>query len=205
MPLLYHNNNSISNVTSFPQVPSGSLTLLSTATASASSSISFTSNIDSTYDIYQFEFINIHPATDAVYFQFNLSTDGGSNYNVTKTTTSFEAYHNESDSATNLRYATANDLAQSTSDQRLIDVIPTGAGEDDRCASGYLHLFNPSSTTYVKHFIASVQANVAGTSNYSWISNTAGYGNTTSAVNAIIFRASSGNIDAGTIKMYGIK
>jgi hypothetical protein len=205
MPLLYHNNNSISNITSFPQIPSGSLTLLSTATASASSSISFTSNIDSTYDIYQFEFINIHPATDAVYFQFNLSTDGGSNYNVTKTTTSFEAYHNESDSATNLRYATANDLAQSTSDQRLIDVIPTGAGEDDRCASGYLHLFNPSSTTYVKHFIASVQANVAGTSNYSWISNTAGYGNTTSAVNAIIFRASSGNIDAGTIKMYGIK
>jgi hypothetical protein len=205
MPLLYHNNNSISNITSFAQVPIGSLTLLSTATASASSSISFTSNIDSTYDIYQFEFINIHPATDAVYFQFNLSTDGGSNYNVTKTTTSFEAYHNESDSATNLRYATANDLAQSTSDQRLIDVIPTGAGEDDRCASGYLHLFNPSSTTYVKHFIASVQANVAGTSNYSWISNTAGYGNTTSAVNAIIFRASSGNIDAGTIKMYGIK
>jgi hypothetical protein len=131
MPLLYHNNNSISNITSFPQIPSGSLTLLSTATASASSSISFTSNIDSTYDIYQFEFINIHPATDAVYFQFNLSTDGGSNYNVTKTTTSFEAYHNESDSATNLRYATANDLAQSTSDQRLIDVIPTGAGEDD--------------------------------------------------------------------------
>jgi hypothetical protein len=205
MPLLYHNNNSISNITSFAQVPTGSLTLLSTATASTSSSISFTSGIDSTYDIYQFEFINIHPATDAVYFQFNLSTDNGSNYNVTKTTTSFEAYHNESDSATNLRYATANDLAQSTSDQRLIDVIPTGAGEDDRCASGYLHLFNPSSTTYVKHFIASVQANVAGTSNYSWISNTAGYGNTTSAVNAIIFRASSGNIDAGTIKMYGIK
>jgi hypothetical protein len=205
MPLLYHNNNSISNITSFAQVPTGSLTLLSTATASGSSSISFTSGIDSTYDIYQFEFINIHPATDAVYFQFNLSTDNGSNYNVTKTTTSFEAYHNESDSATNLRYATANDLAQSTSDQRLIDVIPTGAGEDDRCASGYLHLFNPSSTTYVKHFIASVQANVAGTSNYSWISNTAGYGNTTSAVNAIIFRASSGNIDAGTIKMYGIK
>jgi hypothetical protein len=205
MPLLYHNNNSISNVTSFPQVPSGSPILLSTATASGSSSISFTSGIDSTYDVYKFEFINIHPATDAVYFQFNLSTDGGSNYNVTKTTTSFEAYHNESDSATNLRYATANDLAQSTSDQRLIDVIPTGAGEDDRCASGYLHLFNPSSTTYVKHFIASVQANVAGTSNYSWISNTAGYGNTTSAVNAIIFRASSGNIDAGTIKMYGIK
>jgi hypothetical protein len=205
MPLLYHNNNSISNVTSFPQVPSGSPILLSTATASGSSSISFTSGIDSTYDVYKFEFINIHPATDAVYFQFNLSTDGGSNYNVTKTTTSFEAYHNESDSATNLRYATANDLAQSTSDQRLIDVIPTGAGEDDRCASGYLHLFNPSSTTYVKHFIASVQANVAGTSNYSWISKTAGYGNTTSAVNAIIFRASSGNIDAGTIKMYGIK
>ena len=183
----------------------GSQILISEATASASSSISFTSGIDSTYDIYKFEFINIHPATDAVYFQFNLSTDGGSNYNVTKTTTSFEAYHNESDSATNLRYATANDLAQSTSDQRLTDLIPTGAGEDDMCASGYLHLFNPASSVYVKNFIASVQANIAGGSNYSWISHTAGYGNTTSAVNAIIFRTSSGNIDAGTIKMYGIK
>ena len=186
-------------------VPTGSLILLSTQTASASASISFTSGIDSTYDSYVFKFINIHPATDAVYFQFNLSTDGGSNYNVTKTTASFEAYHNESDSATNLRYATANDLAQSTSDQRLTDLIPTGAGEDDRCASGYLHLFNPSSTSYVKHFIASVQANIAGASNYSWISKTAGYGNTASAVNAIIFRASSGNLDDGIIKMYGVK
>jgi hypothetical protein len=206
MALISVSNNALQNITVVPaSVPSGALVLLSTQTASSSASLSFTSGIDSTYDSYVFKFINIHPATDAVYFQFNLSTDGGSNYNVTKTTTSFEAYHNESDSATNLRYATANDLAQSTSDQRLIDVIPTGAGEDDRCASGYLHLFNPSSTTYVKHFIASVQANVAGTSNYSWISNTAGYGNTTSAVNAIIFRASSGNLDDGIIKMYGVK
>ena len=206
MALISVSNNALQNITAVPaSVPSGALVLLSTQTASSSASLSFTSGIDSTYDSYVFKFINIHPATDAVYFQFNLSTDGGSNYNVTKTTTSFEAYHNESDSATNLRYATANDLAQSTSDQRLIDVIPTGAGEDDRCASGYLHLFNPSSTTYVKHFIASVQANVAGTSNYSWISNTAGYGNTTSAVNAIIFRASSGNLDDGIIKMYGVK
>ena len=200
------NNTSVSSVTALPSgADTGDLVLISSQTASASASIDFTSGLDSTYDSYVFKFINIHPATDDVYFQFNLSTDGGSNYNVTKTTTSFEAYHNESDSATNLRYATANDLGQSTSDQRLIDLIPTGSGEDDMCASGYLQLFNPSSTTYVKHFIASVQANVAGSSNYSWISHTAGYGNTTSAVNAIIFRTSSGNIDAGTISLYGVK
>jgi hypothetical protein len=117
MPLLKHNNNSISNVTSFALVPSGSPVLLATSTASASASISFTTGIDSTYDIYKFEFINIHPATDGVDFQFNLSTDGGSNYNVTKTTTAFEAYHNEAGTSTNLTYNTARDLAQSTSNQ----------------------------------------------------------------------------------------
>jgi hypothetical protein len=92
MAILKHNNNSISNVTSFALVPSGSPVLLATSTASGSASISFTTGIDSTYDIYKFEFINIHPATDAVSFQFNLSTDSGSNYNVTKTTTFLDAY-----------------------------------------------------------------------------------------------------------------
>ena len=206
------NNTSVSGITALPGAITGlgSLVLIKEITASSSASIEFINGtngvvLDSTYDSYVFSFIDIHPATDDVYFQFNLSTDGGSNYNVTKTTTSFEAYHNESDSATNLRYATANDLAQSTSDQRLIDLIPTGAGEDDMCASGNLQLFNPSSTVFVKHFLSSVQANVAGSSNYSWISHNAGYANTTSAINAVRFQMNSGNIDDGTIKLYGVK
>jgi len=199
MPLLYHNNNSISNVTSFAQVPSGSPVLLSTATASASSSIEFTSGIDSTYDVYYFEFINIHPQTDNIVFKFNLSTDGGSNYNVTKTTTAFNALHLESGSFSELVYDTGQDLAQSTADQSLC----LSGADADQAISGSLFLYNPSSTTFVKHF-TSTSSSVAqqdGEFNYF----IAGYGNTTSAINAIKFVMSSGNIDAGTIKMYGIK
>jgi len=200
MPLLYHNNNSISNVTSFSQVPSGSPVLLSTATASASSSISFTSGIDSTYDIYQFEFINIHPSVDSANFNFNLSTDNGSNYNVTKTTTFVQAYHAESDSGAGVIYDAGKDLSQSTADQ----IIDYGlAIDNDANSSGTFHLFNPSSSVYVKHFMSRCSDNNG--SDFAISSIVAGYGNTTSPVNAIIFRMSSGNIDAGTIKMYGIK
>ena len=200
MAILKHNNNSISNVTSFALVPSGSLTLLSTATASASSSISFTSGIDSTYDIYQFEFINIHPATNDVQFEFNFSTDGGSNYNVTKTTTYFNAYHNEGDTATSLAYDGSYDIAQGTGFQTL----SLGQGNDtDESTSGTLQLFNPSNTTYVKHFISNT--NNYQHNNYTINNYSAGYGNTTSAVNAIRFQFSSGNIDDGIIKMYGVK
>ena len=200
MAILKHNNNSISNVTSFALVPSGSPVLLATSTASGSASISFTTGIDSTYDIYKFEFINIHPATDNVIFQFNMSTDGGSNYNVTKTTTYFTAYHAESGAGGVLNYDSSSDLAQSTAFQTL--VYSLGNDADQNCA-GSLQLFNPSSTTYVKHFIARVN-------NYYYIdymqdNSIAGYANTTSAINAIRFQMSSGNIDAGTIKLYGIK
>ena len=200
MPLLYHNNNSISNVTSFAQVPSGNPVLLSTATASASSSISFTSGIDSTYDVYKFEFINIHPSNDVAEFRFQGSTDGGSSYGVTITSTAILSQHDEADTTTSLAYNASKDLAQSTGDQVLINEIGNGADEN---GSGNLYLFNPSSTTYVKHWLSR-------TSNYQgddYIQDRyfAGYFNTTSAINAIIFRMNTGNIDAGTIKMYGIK
>ena len=178
----------------------GSQILLSTATASSSASIEFTSGIDSTYDIYQFEFINIHPSTDGAEFQFNLSTDGGSNYNVTKTTTTPLAQHSEDNATTSLEYNSSRDLAQSTSDQ--IIGVAVGSDNDQNC-SGTLHLFNPSSTTFVKHFISRVNSSTS--SNRTLDSFFAGYGNTTSAVNAVIFRMTSGNIDAGTIKMYWIK
>ena len=198
MPLLYHNNNSISNVTSFAQVPSVSPVLLSTVTASASSSISFTSGIDSTYDVYQFEFINMHPATNNVEFEFNMSTDSGSSYNVTKTTTVIDVYHAESDAFSGLDYGTDDDLAQSTGFQTITKNI---SNDNDGSFSGTLTLFNPSSTTYVKHFISNTNKMETGvTANFI----VAGYGNTTSAVNAIQFKMNSGNIDAGKILMFGI-
>ena len=178
----------------------GGLILLSEQTASSSASIEFTSGIDSTYDIYQFEFINIHPATIRAKFQFNLSTDGGSTYAVTKTTTFFNSEHNEGGSSADLTYRTAEDLAQSTSNQNLVRDM---GNADDESSSGTLTLFNPSSTTYVKHFIST--SNTYFYSGYTMNNFVAGYGNTTSAINAVKFVMSSGNIDAGTIKMYWIK
>ena len=200
MALIKHGNNALSNVTAFPSaVPTGKPVLLSTATASASSSIEFTSGIDSTYDIYQFELINCHASTDNSKLFINGSTDGGSNYNVTKTSTAFVTDHNESDTSTQLAYNTSFDLAQSTADQRL------GASfgiDNDQSMCATMYLFSPSSTTYVKHFIATSQnyTNNDFSQNYF----VAGYMNTTSSVNAIKFVMDSGNIDAGTIKLYGI-
>ena len=200
MALNFANNNSLSAITTQPSgLSGGALNLISTQTASSSATISFTSGIDSTYDEYVFKFYNIHPATNGASFRMNFSTDSGSNYNVTKTTTSFEAYHNEADNDVELRYDSAYDLAQSTAFQNLADELQN---DNDANASGTLHLFNPSSTTFVKHFISNFQA--MRNPSYSWNYYKAGYGNTTSAVDAIQFKMSSGNIDSGVIKLYGI-
>ena len=196
--LVKHNNNSISSITTPGQLAQGKMTLISEQTASGSASISFTSGIDSTYPIYRFEFINIHPSTGSA-FTFQGSTNTGSSYGVTITSTSFRAYHYENDSGTALEYRTGNDLAQSTSFQKLGHYI---GNDNDQSSSGYLHLFAPSSTTYVKHFIAVSHNSHAG--DYSFPNFMAGYFNTTSAVNAIRFQMSSGNIDDGIIKMYGV-
>jgi hypothetical protein len=193
-------NASVSAVTSFANASAGTLILLSTQTASASATISFTTGLDSTYDEYIFKFINCHPATNSVEFQFNMSTDGGSNYNVTKTSTFFYSYHKEDGTDSGLTYDTDNDLAQSTSFQDL--TRDTGNTNDENC-SGSLSLFNPASTTYVKHFIANTSDYVINSYNRNTF--IAGYGNTTSAVNAIQFKFSSGNIDDGIIKLYGVK
>ena len=171
--------------------------LLSTATASSSASLEFT--IPATYKQIAFGFYNIAPATNNVHFQFNGSTDGGSNYNVTKTTTIFHAYNNEAGSDTSLGYDAGYDLMQSTSDQILAPGIGNLA---DECAAGAMYLFDPPSTTYVKHFYSTLNAYFHG--DYTHESFTAGYLNTTSAVNGIKFLMSSGNFD-GTIKMWGIK
>ena len=180
----------------------GSQLLLAETTASSSATISFTSGIDSTYKEYLFTFKNIHPSSDNdASFGFNMSVDGGSNYNVVKTTTAFQAYHNEADSATGLAYSTAADLAQGTGDQFLGEGANLSA-DNDHGLSGYLRLFDPSSTTFVKHFIAETSS-ISG-ADYEIHRFAAGYGNNTSAVNAIIFRMSSNNIDAGDISLYGI-
>ena len=139
-------NSSVSAVTSFANASGATLTLLSTQTASASATISFTTGLDSTYDLYEIHIINARPATDDVQLTFNLSTDSGSNYNVTKTTTAFISAHDEADTSTTLAYRTGQDLAQSTGFQTLNNSIGNGA---DESTSGTLTLFNPSSTTYV--------------------------------------------------------
>jgi hypothetical protein len=187
-------NNSIANVTAYnASVATGGMKLISSQTASNSASLSFT-----TYKEYQFYFIDIHPRTDAVDFTFNMSTDAGSNYNVTKTTTYFRAGHDEADTLTLLGYRTDEDLAQSTAFQTIS--FSVGNGADESCV-GSLQLFNPASTTYVKHFIS--VSNIYVNNDFTRNDFMAGYGNTTSAVNAVQFKMASGNFD-GTILLYGI-
>ena len=205
MALVKYNNNSISAVTSAASIPSGALTLIKTLTASSSGTLSFVDGtdgvvLDSTYPIYKFVYTSMHPATDNVQFFFNMSTDGGSNYNVTKTSTTFVTFHYEDDSYTSLEYDVGGDLAQSTSPQKVVRDL---GNDNDASVSGTMTLFNPSSTTFVKHFIGRSSPYLSYNSAMDF--NFAGYGNTTSAVDAVQFTMSSGNIDSGTIKLYGIK
>jgi len=200
MALVKYNNNSISAVTALDSIASGSLVLLATNNiTSGVASSSFTSNIDSTYNTYMFKFINIHPSNNNVNLLFNMSTDGGSNYNVTKTTTFFRTTHTEDDATTNFSYVASYDLAQGTGGQRIgFDIGNAG----DASCSGELYLFSPSNTTFVKHFIANTNRMTASNSAETFVG---GYGNTTSAVDAVDFAISSGTIDSGVIKMYGLK
>jgi hypothetical protein len=199
MSLIKLNDRAVKDVTQFGSISSlGSLTHISTATASSSASIEFSLG---DYKEYVFYFVNIHPATFNVSFQFNLSTDSGSNYNVTKTTTSFLAFHDEADtpSETGFGYSAGVDLAQGTGFQILTQ---NGGNGNDESTNGYLHLFNPSSTTFVKHFIS--RCTVYRIDGYCFDEFVAGYANTTSAVDAVKFQMSSGNIDAGQILLFGV-
>ena len=199
MSIVKLNNRGVRSATAFGSISAiGSMVFISKQTASSSATISFTSGIDSTYKEYLFTFNNVHPATDNAEFSFQGNAAGGSGYNETITSTQFEAYHTEDGSATSLAYKTARDQAQGTGFQTLS--LPTH--ENDNGASGYLHLFNPSSTTFVKHFIAKVQT--VNSDTYCTCNFTAGYFNTTSAIDEIQFKFSSGNIDAGDICLYGI-
>jgi hypothetical protein len=192
-------NASVSAVTSFANASGGTLILLSTQTASSSATISFTTGLNSTYDMYELHFINIRPATNDVGFQFQGSTDGGSNYGVAITSTAFKAYHTESDASAVLTYTAGSDLAQSTSYQ---EIAQCGNDADQNIAST-LTLYNPSSTTYVKHFI--INTNYCDHGDETDNGFYAGYFNTTSAINALQFRMTSGNIADGIFKLYGVK
>ena len=186
-------------ITSKNSALSGALNLISTQTADGDASVSFTSGLDSTYDIYVFRFINIHPATDGEAFQFQVSTNSGSSYGVTTTSSYYRAYHTIDDGTAALGYLTGRDLAQSTN----YITIGFDIGSDaDQSASGELYFFAPSSATYVKHYYArmSLQQNTDA----AFDGYVGGYINSTSAINAIDFKMSSGNLDAGTITLYGI-
>jgi hypothetical protein len=177
----------------------GAWNFISKQTASADSTIDFTSGIDSTYREYLFTYNNIHPETDNTTFQFQANVAGGSGYNETITSSSFYTRHDEDDGDGSLAYDTVEDQAQGTAFQTLAYSIGNG---NDECASGYLHLFNPSSTVFIKHFIS--YANLYHRSDRSQTSANAGYFNTTSAIDEIQFKMSSGDIDAGDICLYGI-
>tara|TARA_B100000902_G_scaffold317258_1_gene308804 strand:- start:1215 stop:1829 length:615 start_codon:yes stop_codon:yes gene_type:complete len=182
----------------------GSLVLIKTLTASSSSTLTFEDGsssvvLDNTYPLYLFKYFNIHPSSDGVGFQVGFR-DGSSNYDATKTTTYFEARHNEADNAVGFGYEDGVDQTQSTGFQY---VQRNMSGDSDHGTSGELYLFNPSSTTFVKHFIS--RSSGLHQSDYNLHTFMCGYCNVTAAIDAVQFKIDSGNIDSGVIKLYGIK
>ena len=200
MSIIKLNNRSVKDITQFGSISSlGSLTHIATQTASSSASLSFTSGIDSTYKEYIFYFVNMHPATNGATFTFQADRSGYSSYNQTITSTNFNPYHLESGSEALLRYMTAQDQAQGTSFQPISEDIKN---DNDGSGSGFLHLFNPSSTTFVKHFISQTQIMASAPGSYGTFC--AGYFNTTNALDKLQFKMSSGNIDSGQILLFGL-
>ena len=207
MSIVTLNDRGVRSVTTFGSLGTGSMVFIKKLTASSSGTLSFVDGtcdvvLDNTYKEYLFTFKDIHPSSDGDTFSFQGNAAGGSGFNETITSSSFRAYQNEAGDDTALAYyGTGNfDLAQSTNFQILGG---GGVGSDaDQCLAGTLHLFNPSSTTFVKHFISRV--NIISNSNYQLDGFQGGYFNTTSAIDEIQFKFTSGNIDAGDICLYGI-
>lgn len=203
MALVKYNDNSISAITS-TGLATGAMVLIKSITASSDSTISFVDgssdvDLDATYPIYKFEFNSIHPSADSNQFRINFSTDGGSNYNVAKSSTVWRAIHSEGGSHGS-GYNTSNDLANATG----VQILASSLGADaDHTTQGYLWLFNPSSTTFYKHFLARVSTTESDDGTMDFF--VAGFCATTSAINAAQFSMTSGNVDAGKIKLYGLK
>ena len=203
MSIVKLNNRGVRSATTFGSISGlGEMRFIKKVTASSDDTISFVNGtsdvvLDSTYKEYLFTFNTIHAESNSG-FSFNFR-DGSTDYDATKTTTHFYGYHNEAGSSSGLQYTTSYDLAQSTGFQVIGDNLTTDA---DHNLSGYLHLFNPSSTTFVKHFIATLQFNSDTQSTQSFC---AGYCNVTAAIDGVQFKMSSDAIDAGDICLYGIK
>ena len=204
MALIKLNNRGVKNATSFGSISSlGSLSLIQKQTASSSATISFTSGIDSTYNEYIFYFVNIHPQTDKAHFLFQADTGTNTNYNQTITSSSFVAYHNEAGSIAGVIYDGNYDQAQGTSFQHVGKEVN---GDNDGSCSGILNIFQPSSSTFVKHFYLRTQGSVAPSSGTDFSQDLfiAGYFNTTTPLTRFQFKMSSGNIDSGDILLFGL-
>mgnify|MGYP003154040559 CR=1 FL=1 len=200
MALNFANNNSLSAITSIPaSISGGAMTLLQTQTASSSSTIDFTSNIDSTYKIYIVKFYDVHPsAQGSNYFQVNFR-DGGSSFDAIKTTTLVRTYHFENDSTQAIAYEADHDLQQSTGSLKISQGMST---DNDHCTAGTIKIYAPSDTTFVKHFFSDTQTAHEDDASYRWI--VGGYCNTNNAIDGLQFSMSSGNIDTGTFKLFGL-
>ena len=201
------NDRSMASITSLPSGVSGSsLVLIKTLTASGDNELDFNDGssdvvLDSTYKEYIFKFINIHPSTKSD-FAMNLRTGSSGSYSAaSKTTTFFTCHHAEDDSPATLQYSSGSDLAQSTGDQKLVYELNT---DNDSSVSGEMHLFEPSSTTFVKHFFSRCNSATDDGGDMSLCAFSAGYANTTSAITSVRFKMVSGTLDSGTIKMYGV-
>ena len=195
------NDKSMSNITALPSgVSAKSLILLDTFTSDGSDdTATFASSIDSTYKEYVFKYIDIHPQTKSN-FQVGFR-DGSTSYDATKTTTFFTAHHAEDDSPASLAYSTGNDLAQSTGFHSIVFEANT---DNDNSVSGILHLYDPSSTTFVKHFFSICNSASDDGGDLSVNAYTAGYCNVTAAIDGVQFKFASGQIQGGVIKMYGV-
>ena len=184
----------------------GAMTLIKTVTASdGDATVAFEDGsasvvLDSTYPIYRITISGAHPEEDSKYLQMQFNAAGGSGYDETLTTTMYRAFHFESDAAAGVSYNSRHDLAQSTSRQNITEAV--GGNTDETC-SGDIWLFNPSSTTFVKHFMTRMSVYYGSDASIDWF--VAGYINTTSAIDEVNFSFSSGDVDAGTFKLYGIK
>ena len=205
MGLVKLNDRGVRSATAFGSLNTGSMTFIKKLTASSSATLDFVDGtsdvvIDDTYKEYMFTFKNIH-GSSAHQLSFQGNAAGGSGYKETMTTTNVRCFQNEAGTDQELSYVGGDeDQAQGTAFQQIAQALDT---DNDACLGGFLHLFNPSSTTFVKHFISRLAISKSGDS--SAMSFAAGYFNTTSAIDEIQFKMASGNIDAGDICLYGIK
>ena len=189
-------------------IATGAMTHIKTLTASGSGTLSFVHGassvvLDGTYKEYIFKFYNIHPSASSK-LTFNVSIDSGSNYNVVKTSTFFRTFHYENGTGgAGIDYDGSVDIAQGAGFQSLGESVMDTASDGNIC--GQINLFDPANTTFVKNFTSSFNYNSSAQDGLQFNGYVGGYANTTSAVNGLQFKMASGNMDSGTIKLYGIK